>query len=563
MKKGFKIQIIIGAVLLVGLTVALLLLFTREEEENLDRVSQKYDIADNEALIVLEKSIYSEKALIEGTGLYIPFDLVKKELNHDFYEDEDPDDDTLIYVLPTKIIKITPDKKFYYENDERVYPENPLFIVRDGVEYMELSFLNDISDMRCEYYNDPRRVVIHYQWIDFLRYDLKEETPMHIEPDVSSGVTMMLNSGESVFYLGGYGNRKKDFIRVMTYDGYFGYIQRKHVGKTRHETQMSSYVEPTGNHILYDEKIKLGWWYVASKSGNATYSECTKNTKGMNVISPTWFSLADDNGNINSVADKKYVARAHADGYKVWVLVDFPDGVVSPHNNLSRNSTRSALIANLVQETIDIGADGLNIDFEALSPQTGVHFVQFIKELSVRCHLAGLVLSVDNLVQSPSTAHYDIERQAKYADYIVMMTYDEHYAASREAGSVASIGFVRDAITDVAKVCDRERIIMGLPFYTRLWKSDSNGLSSEVYSIVAMEKYISKNDLTKIWDEKTCQNYIEYSKGNTNYKMWCEDSASIAYKCADAVSGELGGVAGWRIGLEDQEIWQTIDSYIK
>ncbi len=565
MSKHTKIKIIIGAVLLVILAVALLLMFgNRQQAENLERIPVTYGIPEDEALLILENTVYEKNALKRGESLYIPYDLVKERLNDGFYDDEDEEDLTLTYVLPREIIRLTPGKKYYMSNDERMYTKDPVYINENGEYFMELTFLASLSDMRYEHYSDPERVILHYEWNDFLYYEMTDETPVHLFPDVTSGVTMMLDGGTKAYYIGGYGNGKNDFVKIMTSDGLFGYVQRKHIGRSKHEYQASSFTEPEQDHLLCEEKVKLGWWYVASKTGNLTYDECTRNIKGlMNVISPTWISLADNDGHINSFADQKYVGRAHSDGFKVWILVDFPDGVVSPHQNLSRNSARDLLIANIIEETLAVGADGVNIDFEALSVQTGVHFVQFIKELSVRCHNAGLVLSVDNLVPTAITAHYDIESQAKFADYIVIMTYDEHYAASKEAGSVASIGFVRDSITNTAKVCDRSRIIMGLPFYTRLWKTTDSGVSSEVYSITAMENFIKKNGLKKEWDPITCQNYIEYLKNNAKYQMWCEDSTSISYKCADAVSGELGGVAAWRLGLENPDIWSIIDQYIK
>ncbi len=548
---------------MAGLATVLLLMSFAEPKENYERVTADYNIPDTEAMIILENEPYEKNALVANETVYIPYELIKEKLDDRFYDDENEEDDTLTYVLPKEIRRLYPNKKYYLSNDERIYSKAPVYLEEDGVYYIDLVFLGSISDMRYKTYKNPNRVIINYEWTDYLYYEMMDETPVHIEPDVTSGVTMMLEAETKAYYIGGYGNRKTDFVKIMTENGLFGYVQRKHIGSSKHEYQSSSYVEPEQVHLLYDEKIKLGWWYVADEPGNLTYDECTGNVKGMNVISPTWFSLADDVGNIESRGDKRFVGRAHADGYKVWIMVDFPDGEVSPHNNLSINENRDRLIANIIEETLKLGADGVNIDFEALSEKTGVHFVEFIKELSVRCHLAGLVLSVDNLVPSARTAHYDIETQAKFADYIVVMTYDEHYAASKEAGSVASINFVRRSITDTAEMCERSRIIMGLPFYTRLWKSDVNGLSSQVLSMHETEKYITKNKLEKNWDSVTCQNVIEYDKNNVHYSMWCEDKDSIMYKCADAVSGNLGGVACWRLNLETEDIWQVIDQYIK
>ncbi len=564
MKKIRRLKLIIGTVLSLTITAALFSACGSTAGSGNAKVTDFGQLTpEGEAQLILDTDLSDRNALLRGDGIYIPYDIAADKLNKDFYDDEDPEDKSLTYVLPKEIIRIYPDRGYYMSNDEKVYTNDPILITENGVTYIELAFLAGLSDMRYEFHSDPDRVIIHYQWIDFLHYMIETAAPVYVSPDLKSDVAMVLDANTEVHYIGGYGNKKSDFIKIMTDDGLFGYIQRKHIGSTRHVYQASSYTEPASDFLLSDEKLKLGWWYVATKVGNSSYDDVTKETHGMNVICPTWISLADNDGGITSFAEGRYVGRAHAAGYKVWILVDFPDGVVSPHQNLSRNSARDVLIKNLVNEAVSVGADGLNIDFEALSVQTGVHFVQFIKELSVRCHQAGLILSVDNLVPMARTAHYDIETQAKYADYIVVMAYDEHYATSPEAGSVASIGFVRDAIDKVAEVCDRNRIILGLPFYTRLWKSTNGELTSEALTIKQMEKYIKEKKLEKVWDEKTCQNYVEYSADGTGYRMWCEDTKSLAYKCADAKNGELGGVAGWRLGFENADVWSIINQYIE
>ncbi len=551
--------------LLVVWAVALLLMFLgkKKPKENLEVVKAEYDLKENEVMLILGTDVSILSAVKQGDTVYLPLSIIKEKLNSDFYMDEDADDESITYVLPGEIRRFWPNMKFCLVNDDTVYTNDPFYIIEDGVAYFDMNFVAAVSDVRCNYYEDPDRVVLEYEWKDYLYYEVADETPVHVSPDIESGITMKLKAKTNVFYIGGYGNNDGDFVKIMTDNGLFGFIQKKHVARSVYKYIGSSYVAPEEEHILYDEKIKLGFWYVAAASGNETYSTCTKNITEMNVICPSWISLKDDEGNIRSFADTRFVRRAHNDGYKVWIMVDFPDGEVSPHSNLSKNENRDRLIKNIIDETVRVGADGVNIDFEALSYQTGVHFIEFIKELSVRCHMAGLVLSVDNLVPGPSTAHYDIGSQARFADYIIVMAYDEHYAASKEAGSVASIGFVRKAVTATAEVCDRNRIILGIPFYTRLWMEEGTGLTSKVYGYTDMEKYISFNKLKKVWDEDLCQNYIEFTKGNVVYKMWCEDKESIAYKCADAAAGDLAGIAAWRLGFEKPEVWDIIEQYIK
>lgn len=191
-----------------------------------------------------------------------------------------------------------------------------------------------------------------------------------------------------------------------------------------------------------------------------------ENTKGINVISPTWFALTDSEGNFSSFASSAYVKRAHDMGIEVWGLIDnFSNkDAVDTYELLSYTSRREKLTENLVNTALEYGLDGINVDFESISQDAGTHFIQFIRELSVTCRKNGLVLSVDNYVPTGYTDHYDRKEQGVFADYVIIMGYDEHYSGSPEAGSVASIGFVEDGIRRTVDQVPAEKVINAVPF---------------------------------------------------------------------------------------------------
>ena len=218
----------------------------------------------------------------------------------------------------------------------------------------------------------------------------------------------------------------------------------------------------------------MAWHVVTNQSANEKVLRTIADTKGLTTISPTWFTIADTNGNINSLASSQYVNYAHQSNIEVWALVrDFDGGIGSYEESyevLSYTSKRENLINQLIAEALQTGIDGINVDFEKISAECGEHYIQFIRELSVKCRQNGLVLSVDNYVPKTYNAHYHIEEQGKVADYVIIMGYDEHYSGSYESGSVASLNFVKEGIEATLNAVPKEKVINAVPFFTRLWK---------------------------------------------------------------------------------------------
>ena len=198
------------------------------------------------------------------------------------------------------------------------------------------------------------------------------------------------------------------------------------------------------------------------------------------------------------------------------------------------------------------------MDFEYLKEDVGVHFLEFLRELSIECHKNNLVLSVDNPPPAEYTSHYDRAEQGRVVDYVVIMGYDEHYVGSEEAGSVASLPWVEQGIQDTLAEVPAERVINAMPFYTRLWKTEAGTLSSEAIGMDAAAEVLTTNNAETYWDNTTSQQYGEYEKDNCAYKIWVENADSIAAKVQLAVKYNLAGVSAWKLGFENSGIWQVI-----
>jgi len=567
MEKALKIKLIIGAILVIGsitaLTIALINKYT--PSETMRPLDNYYDVASDEAVVLLENEIYKEHALLRNGGIYLSLNTIDDLLNDSFYLDEA--EQLLSYTLPEELIQVEEGQSFYYSNKEKKTLSHPAFIKLDGIYYLSLDFTQMVSNMSYAFYENPNRVVIHYQWIDFLYYDTVEpETPIRFEPDIKSDILRVVPAGEKLYYIGGTGAGGRSFIKVMTQDGIFGYVQKMFLGESYYDALKSTYEEPEYTHITMEEKVMLGWQQVTVPMANDNLEQLVENAKEMNVVSPTWYRLIDTEGNISSLADAGYVERAHNLGLQVWALIDNFDSEVSTFDLLSSSAARTALIDNMMAEVEKYGFDGWNIDFETLTKATGPHYIQFIKELSVRCRREGVVLSVDNYVPAPYNEFYDLEAQGKVVDYVIIMAYDEHYSGSETAGSVASLNFLKEAVNDTLAKMPRERIIMAIPFYTRLWAEQEvdgqSRLSSEALSMSNAKDVLERNGAEAEWDAQTGQNYAEYSKDGITYKIWLEDVDSLHERMKVISGADVAGVAAWRLGFEKQGIWPIMDAYM-
>ena len=433
--------------------------------------------------------------------------------------------------------------------------------------YVSMEFTSLFSDMTYEFYESPNRVVIHYRWINFLYYDTKKEAPLREEKDIKSDILRMVPAGERLYYIDGTGTGSRSFLKVMTEDGIYGYIQKKFLGESYYAERESSYVEPEYKQLTMEGKVRLGWHMVTGPAANARLESIVENADGMNVISPTWYRLADEEGTLLSLADKDYVEQAHEMGLQVWALIDDFNKELDTQALFSSTKARTFLIDNMMEEADKYGFDGWNIDFEWMDIDVvGPDYVQFLKELSVRCHQNGLILSVDNLVPEAYNVGYDYVTQGKVVDYVIIMAYDEHGAGSKTAGSVASMGFLKNAINKTLAKVPRERIVMGIPFYTRLWtEKETEGeikVTSGVLNMRGSKDWLENNGLTAKWDATAGQNYAEYKSGDETYKVWIEDVDSVHERMKAIAGANLAGVAAWQLGQETEEVWPIIETYM-
>ncbi len=559
---------------IIGTTVILLIIITAgaialinkfTPSDKVMPLTDYYKVRTDEVLVIMQDRIYDQKGLLADGHVYIDYETVKSTFNKRFYWDSN--EEILSYTTPEEVITSEPEQSVYHSNGEEKTWDYPMVKMNKDIVYIALDFVGQYSDMEFHFYENPNRVVISYLWGDYLFTNVKKSTQLRYEPNIKSDILAELAVGDLLTYVDTSETSGNHFSKVMTVDGVIGYVKNSHVEESQYKTLESKFVPKAYSHISMDEDVNLVWHQVTNMDANNNLLQLLDKTKGVNVVSPTWFSLTDNEGNISSIADKKYVERAHENGILVWALVDDFNTEVDKLKLLSSTKSRSHLVQELMSKVEEYNLDGINIDFEKVPQNGGEHFIQFIRELSVSCRREGVVLSIDNYVPASYNAFYDWNEQGVVADYVIVMAYDEHYAGSEVSGSVSSLGYVQNAVTEILKSVPKERVIMGLPFYTRLWKEETGDdgtltITSQAYGMQTGQDMLKQNGGTPSWDDATGQYYGEYTLDNAIYKIWLEEEESIEKKLKVVTDAEVAGIAGWKLGLEKPEIWDVITRYV-
>lgn len=511
---------------------------------------------------------------------YIEYSVVRERINKRFYWD--PNENILLYTLPDGNVSAEVGSSEYTDITEKKSVDYTILKTEGRTAYIALPFIQEYTNMEYEVYDDPgpSRVVITSVWGEIQTAEIKRDTQVRYQGGVKSPILTEISGNSKVVVL----EDENDWMKVGTEDGFIGYVKTNTLKNITTETRSREFEEPVYTNISKDYTINMAWHNVSNSDANSYILETIAGTKGLTTIAPTWFSLSDTEGNVSSLADPDYVNYAHQSNLEVWaVLRDFHGGINSydeTYEVLSYTSKRTKIINQVIAEAIQNGIDGINLDFELVSAECGEHYIQFVRELSVRCRQNGLVFSVDNYVPQPYNEHYDIKEQGNVADYVVIMGYDEHTDGSYEAGSVASIGYLENGITDALKSVSADKLIAGVPFFTRLWfetpktqeeLSQEAGteaanypdkVSCSAYSMDEAAQVVKDAGAQAQWDEETGQNYAEWEADGGTYKIWLEDNRSLEEKLKVIKSNNLAGVAEWSLGMESSSVWDLILQYV-
>lgn len=547
-KKHMPVVVVCALIFLVAVLGVISFAVSRymPTRERMDLNEYYGQVAEDEAAIILGTRILESRAAMGGEEVYIPIDVVTQYLNQRFYWDGEGQQ--VLYATPSELTKAPAAT----EAGSEVWLKN------DTV-YLSLSYISRYTDMDSVVYEEPNRVAIQYKFKNVKTVTTLKNTYVRYRGGIKSQVLTKVEKGTVLRLM----EELENWVQVATSDGYIGYIEKKKVSEPEKLTFDRDFQREEYQYITMDTPVNMVWHQVTSTEANSYLGDAIANMTGVNVISPTWFSIADNSGNITSIASADYVAQAHERGLQVWGLIDNFSENVSTTQTLSSTWARQNLISQLMQCALEAGLDGINVDFEYLSEDVGIHFLQFLRELSIECHKNNLVLSVDNPVPEDFTSHYDRAEQGRVVDYVIIMGYDEHYVGSETAGSVASLPWVEQGIIDTLEEVSPERVINAVPFYTRLWKTSGGALTSEAIGMDTAQEVISTYNVETYWDKTTGQNYGTYENEGATYQIWLEDAESIKAKVKLVSQYELAGVAAWKLGFENSGIWQVISENLE
>lgn len=557
-KKAAPVLVVLILIVLVGAAGIVSFLINRYKPGTEYMAGNEYfNLTDENSVALIQNGeLLEEQAVLIGGEPYAAYTYVESQLNSCFYWDEE----TKGILLTTSggVQTLLPGDAAVAKTpggQPAVQQES------DGTVYISLDVVKEYTDLDYAYYSDPNRVVIRNEWDGVEQATVQSDTAqVRQKGGIKSLILADVQKGDTLLYLENLDN----WCKVMTADGYTGYIQTEDISEPE-AIEARTAKKDSYERITRDHKINLVWHQSTSTESNDAMAEMTAEMTGVNVISPTWFSVTDETGTISSLASADYVKLAHDAGREVWGLIDNFNEAFDETTDLAYASVRSRIIEQLLAEAASCGMDGINVDFENLKEAGIPHYLQFLRELTSAAHAQNLVVSVDTPVPQAYTMYYQRGEQARFVDYMIVMAYDEHFAGSEEAGSVSSLPFVQQAVEEMTRVMPANQVICGIPFYTRVWteKFGQSAITSEVLGMDGAKNYAKENQMTETWDASLGQNVATVETSDARYTIWMEDEQSMEEKLKVIQSADLAGVAEWKLGFECADVWSLISEYIE
>ena len=557
-KKAAPVLVVLILIVLVGAAGVVSFLINRYKPGTEYMAGNEYfNLTDENSVALIQNGeLLEEQAVLIGGEPYAAYTYVESQLNSCFYWDEE----TKGILLTTSggVQTLLPGDAAVAKTpggQPAVQQES------DGTVYISMDVVKEYTDLDYAYYSNPNRVVIRNEWDGVEQATVQSDTAqVRQKGGIKSLILADVQKGDTLLYLENLDN----WCKVMTADGYTGYIQTEDISEPE-AIEARTAKKDSYERITRDHKINLVWHQSTSTESNDAMAEMTAEMTGVNVISPTWFSVTDETGTISSLASADYVKLAHEAGREVWGLIDNFNEAFDETTDLAYASVRSRIIEQLLAEAASCGMDGINVDFENLKEAGIPHYLQFLRELTSAAHTQNLVVSVDTPVPQAYTMYYQRGEQARFVDYMIVMAYDEHFAGSEEAGSVSSLPFVQQAVEEMTRVMPADQVICGIPFYTRVWteKFGQSAITSEVLGMDGAKNYAKENQMTETWDASLGQNVATVETSDARYTIWMEDEQSMEEKLKVIQSADLAGVAEWKLGFERADVWSLISEYIE
>ncbi|MBA4538516.1 peptidoglycan hydrolase [Bacillus aquiflavi] len=558
-KRRKSIRFIIGGLsfaFVLTMTSLILLLYPFHSN-----VKEPYFTGENP---ILYNGKQKGNALIEGDTVYVPLSFMEE--NFDETMTFDKKSNSIIITTKDKVVQMPTESLTYYVNEKPVELHLPPLKTRDGKLYLALNSVLDYYPIQFVRLQETGAIWVQKDGEERKLGHItekdrtKKELRMRIKPSLKSPYTEETVGKEAVFI-------EKEFegyYFVRKQNGVGGYLKKEVVMEGPSQKVIVSRENKQPQLPKIEGPINLTWEAVYSKNPDLlTMPEMP----GVNVVSPTWFELTSSDGTVKNLGSNEYVKWAKERGYHIWALFSNGFDPQLTHEALKDFETRQTIIRQLLHYSQMYELDGINIDIENVNEEDGPLVTQFMREATPYFHEAGLIVSMDItfIAGGNWSAFYERDKLADIADYLAVMAYDEHWGSSPVAGSVASLPWVEKNLQTLLEVVPHERLVLGVPLYTRLWKETEKPdgtieVSSEAMSMGKIQEWMSDKNLSKKYDEKSGQNYVEYNNEDekTTYKIWLEDELSLKKRADLAKKYKLAGVASWARYFADERAWTAL-----
>ena len=526
---------------------------------------------ENQVAITLNHSVLDTYATKINDHIYLDYKFVHDVLNSRFYWDTN--ENILLYTTANDVISAKADATSYNVGKSSVDYGRPVVKATADSAWIDLEFVKSYSNFTYSIYDAPSRIVIINEWKEIEISTLKADTEVRLKGGIKSPILSDVKKGDVLTIL----EKDNDWTKVCTEDGITGYVRSNKVKNTEKKTLTSDFEEETFKHIKKDKTLNFLWHPVYSKAANSEITGIVTNVKGLDVVSPSWFKLKDNKGNLTSFASEDYVKYCHDHNIEVWGMVknlDLDSSDIDVNYILTHTSSRQNLVNQIVSLALQYNLDGINIDFEQLSEsQIGDAYIQFLRELSIKCENNDIILSTAVYTPAAYNSVYKYGEQANFVDFVCLMAYDQHYGQASGAGSVASLDWVENGIKNsLDEGVPADQLLLGVPFYSKLWDltptSDDEGadinylIGYKNLGLTSAKKWVNDNISNPVWLEDAGQYYGEIEKKGVIYKIWLEDETSIEKKLSLMQEYKLAGAAFWSSDLDNNSIWEVVIKYI-
>lgn len=550
---GPKGNIIKRVLIVVLVLIAIILILLKAQDFMKEKTDDSISLIINNTNVT-QRLKYDVK--IENNNIYVSMDDIKNFFDKYIYIEDEINEIVTTYNDKIASIGFEANKLTLNGSTKKI---NAHAIKENDVVYIPISEMTDVYNIEINNIESTKVITIDSLEREQLKATTKSKLSVKSKRESFSRTVDKVEDNASLIVIKNNGvTSEKGWTKVRTANGKIGYV------KTNKLNEITTARQAVEKKKQIEGKVNMFWDYFSQ------YVKAPDRTgqvvDGVNVVSPLFFYLDKTDGSVKeNVGDagKTYIEWAHSNGYKIWPMISNSDaGIKVTSTILNSYSKRQELIQSIVEKCAQYEIDGINIDFENMYQADKDKFSRFIIELAPRMQEMGMVLSVD--VTAPDgdpnwSLCYNRNVIGDVADYLVFMGYDQYGTSSAKPGTTAGLNWVEKSLQKIIQYdeVDTEKIILGIPFYTRQWTVASDGTIKD-RSTVSMMNIKIPNNVEKQWDEDLKQYYIEYASGKNTIKMWIEDGTSIKEKVALVAKYKLGGTSGWRKDMETSNIWAII-----